>query len=313
MATITAFMGLLLALYVYLCMDVRSPKWLVRPARDTLTEPYECADLLGSLTLCYKDHCFQSWKPPRAHHCTTCGVCRLNYDHHCPWLGNCVTLDIMKEFLLFLYLCPLAFVVGAAPVARILLRHAASAYRSSRADGWAQALWWDWPGSWFLFAGPLGRPIFGTLLGYSILQANQDLSWLSGQTIQQPCLHIALVAGLAFLMSIFTLGLAIMTTRNILRGQTAVETLRSSSRRNILLLVPCEISRGTPTPDADDAMYGRVHRLRHDTRLYDLGWRRNWRAVVQKPLFARRVANESTFSWPKLNPAVLRHVREYCG
>lgn len=28
------------------------------------------------------------WKPPGTHHCSTCGVCRIGFDHHCPWVGE---------------------------------------------------------------------------------------------------------------------------------------------------------------------------------------------------------------------------------
>ncbi|EGF99808.1 uncharacterized protein MELLADRAFT_94100 [Melampsora larici-populina 98AG31] len=41
-------------------------------------------------------------KPPRAHHCRICGVCWLKYDHHCPWINQCVGLHNERYFLLFL-------------------------------------------------------------------------------------------------------------------------------------------------------------------------------------------------------------------
>ncbi|KAH9814410.1 DHHC palmitoyltransferase-domain-containing protein [Melampsora americana] len=41
-------------------------------------------------------------KPPRAHHCRICGVCWLKYDHHCPWINQCVGLHNERYFFLFL-------------------------------------------------------------------------------------------------------------------------------------------------------------------------------------------------------------------
>ncbi|KAG5469638.1 hypothetical protein CUR178_01775 [Leishmania enriettii] len=43
-----------------------------------------------------------TYKPPRAHHCSRCNVCILKYDHHCPWLGQCVGFYNYKNYLLVL-------------------------------------------------------------------------------------------------------------------------------------------------------------------------------------------------------------------
>jgi len=42
------------------------------------------------------------FKPERCHHCSTCGRCVLNMDHHCPWLNNCIGFWNWKAFILLL-------------------------------------------------------------------------------------------------------------------------------------------------------------------------------------------------------------------
>lgn len=41
-------------------------------------------------------------KPERTHHCKTCNACILKFDHHCPWLNQCVGLGNERYFVLFM-------------------------------------------------------------------------------------------------------------------------------------------------------------------------------------------------------------------
>ncbi|KAK6745633.1 hypothetical protein RB195_012009 [Necator americanus] len=61
--------------------------------------PVKTRDFARGIRYCPKCRCI---KPDRAHHCSICGQCVLKFDHHCPWVNNCVNFYNYKFFLLFL-------------------------------------------------------------------------------------------------------------------------------------------------------------------------------------------------------------------
>ncbi|KAG6642775.1 hypothetical protein CIPAW_09G164500 [Carya illinoinensis] len=54
---------------------------------------------LENYTFCH--YCSKP-KSPRTHHCISCGICILDMDHHCPFIGNCVGAANHRYFILFL-------------------------------------------------------------------------------------------------------------------------------------------------------------------------------------------------------------------
>lgn len=58
-------------------------------------------------------HTCDTWRGPRAHHCSVCGFCIDRFDHHCPVVGNCVAKGTHRFFTAFLLIDALGCLVYA--------------------------------------------------------------------------------------------------------------------------------------------------------------------------------------------------------
>jgi len=116
---------------------------------------------------------------------------------------------------------------------------------------------------------------------------------------------------------LFAMGLAILVTLNVLRGETSLDTYRPSRQRqnsdkpyNTLVCIPGQGAVAQNGLQTDFLPVSNVYHVFPGERLYDLGWFRNLKQLVSQPLFHDKTVWQSgIYSWPKLNPSILSRIR----
>ncbi|GMF33741.1 unnamed protein product [Phytophthora fragariaefolia] len=159
-----AFLTFTCIMYVYVC--IKDPGYVPRSARPA----YELLATEDNAVPC--PTCVTR-KPQRSKHCSACRRCVYRFDHHCPWINNCVGIGNHRSFLFFLItLSSFCFTIGTLSlcilVGRVPLHPSAPSVGDSPGDTTSWPWRWLQPPEWAFTGEANSQSDSSTLLLHGI-------------------------------------------------------------------------------------------------------------------------------------------------
>ena len=106
-----------LAIFISVLIPIVSISFIWASARDPgyLEPSMDFLELLSTVHPCEMCPDCRVMRTPRSRHCAICNRCVERFDHHCPWLNNCVGINNNNAFLVFLFslaICELSIIAS---------------------------------------------------------------------------------------------------------------------------------------------------------------------------------------------------------